>query len=644
MPILSPNTSVGSGTEIPLGALLPSPYNFGLSLDNKLQIKQGSEVIFEQDNTGAYIKREVLTGTGSVVLGDIHSIASVGENVVFRNEVSDVIWFPVWQGISEDGQVNKPPTSRNFSAFTTVSPDGALGSSIVPYESMITTSGGSACVFSVSFKIAEDINERLIWTVLDVDDGNREITSFIIDPVSWVSGSTQQLNLKYPIFIENGHTLSSSLRKFSSGEIVDVYSTIDFPTKPWRSLGIRSYTDEPIIDVTRLGAINGVATLDNAGKVPLNQLPNIDNVDRLTVADQAARYALPVSTKFRIVLQLDTNIQWYIEANDTPSVPSNWAEGGYVGTQVVSFNGRNGAVMPLLGDYTAALVGAVPAATADGNRRVIIGNTPTLEPIVDNLTSSGILNPLSANQGYTLKSQLDSLSSLVNTKQNCLCDTAIAVLKANGGNNTTTTAQGGLFSTNGSAQGVAMADSEYGRVRKLQYRTTSMAGNTAVVRGTAAYSLNTGFKFVSTWSIDSGFPSNMRSFIGFDTIDLPNAAISTRTNCFGVGFDSGDTNYSLIQNDGSGSAGVSNLGANFPKGNAGVNIYTLEMNCQPLSNIISYKLTRRVGGAGQVTTGTFVTSNLPAAGSFLRPVISLQTTTNSAVGLGFISMYIETLI
>lgn len=641
MPILSPNTSVGSGTEVPLGALLPSPYNFGLSLDNKLQIKQGSEVIFEQDNTGAYIKREVLTGTGSVVLGDIHSIASVGENVVFRNDISDTIWFPVWQGVSDNGQTVIPPSSRNFGEFSTLTPNGVVGGDITPYTSTIT-SGGNVCVFTVSFKIAEDLNERLVWTVLD--DGNKEITSFIIDPTGWASGSVQQLNLKYPIFISNGHTLSTTLKKFISGQIVNVYSALSSPTTPWRSLGIRGYTDDNIVDSTKLGAINGVATLDNAGKVPLTQLPNIDNVDRITVADQAARYALPVSTKFRIVLQLDTNIQWYIEANDDPSTPSNWAEGGYVGTQVVSFNGRNGAVVPLLGDYTAALVGAVPAATADGNRRVIVGNTPTLEPIVDNLTSSGVLNPLSANQGYTLKSQLDSLSSLVSTKQNCLCDTAIAVLKANGGNNNTTTVQGGLFSTSGSAQGVAMADSQYGRVRKLQYRTTSMVGSTAVVRGTAAYSLNTGFKFVSTWSIDSGTPSNMRSFIGFDTVDLPNAAISTRTNCFGVGFDSGDTNYSLIQNDGAGSAVISNLGANFPKGNAGVNIYTLEMNCQPLSNIISYKLTRRVGDSGQVTTGTFTTADLPAANSFLRPVISLQTTTNSTVGLGFISMYIETVI
>lgn len=643
MPILNPDQP-SQGSSPSAGSTLPAPYTFGLSVDNKLQIKQGSEVIFEQDNTGAFIKREVLTGTGSIVLGDIHSIASTGENVVFRNEVSNIVWFPVWQGVSDNGQVVLSPTSRNFDVFSNVESDGAVGTGVVPYESNITVSAGNACVFTVSFKVAENLNERLIWTVLDADDGNKEITSFIIDANNWTSGSVQQLNLKYPIFISVGHTLTSTLKKFTTGQIVNVYNTTTSPTKPWRSLGVRAYIDDPIIDSTRLGAINGVATLDNSGKIPLSQLPNIDNVDRLTVPDQSARYALPISDKFRIVLQLDTNIQWYLDANQDSSVPANWAEGGYVGTQVISFNGRNGAVAPQTGDYTAAQVGAVPAAPDDGNRRVIVGNTPTLESIIDNLTSNGSLEPLAANQGFVLKSQIDSVSSQVAAKQNCLCDFSAAWAKANGAGSNAITTSGGAFTTSGSTNGENMTDTVYGRVRKLRYSTTSSAGNTALIRGAQAYSLNTGFKYVATWSLHSGTTTNMRSFIGFDAADLSNSSITTRTNCIGIGFDPTDNNYSLVQNDGSGSAAVTDLGTNFPKGAVGTIIYTLELNCAPLSTNVSYKLTKRVGGSGEVTTGVFNTADLPTAGTFLRPVISLQTTANSTVSLGFISLFTETVI
>lgn len=643
MPILNPDQSLQGGSPS-VGSTLPAPYTFGLSVDNKLQIKQGSEVIFEQDNTGAFIKREVLTGTGSIVLGDIHSIASTGENVVFRNEVSNIVWFPVWQGISDNGQVVLSPTSRNFDVFSNVEPDGGVGTGVVPYESNITVSTGNACVLTVSFKVAENLNERLIWTVLDADDGNKEITSFIIDANNWTEGSVQQLNLKYPIFISVGHTLTSTLKKFTTGQIVNVYNTITSPTKPWRSLGVRAYIDDPIVDSTRLGAINGVATLDSSGKIPLSQLPNIDNVDRLTVPDQSARYALSVSDKFRIVLQLDTNIQWYLDANQNPSVSTNWAEGGYVGTQVISFNGRNGAVTPQTGDYTAVQVGAVPAAPEDGNRRVIVGNTPTLESIVDNLTSNASLEPLAANQGFVLKSQIDSVSSQVASKQNCLCDFSAAWAKANGAGSNAITASGGAFTTSGSTNGENMADTAYGRVRKLRYSTTATAGNTAHIRGAQAYSLNTGFKYVATWSLHSGTVSNMRGFIGFDVADLSNASLSTRTNCIGVAFEPTDSNYSLIQNDGSGNAVITDLGANFPKGVVGTIIYTLELNCAPLSNSVSYKLTKRVGGSGEVSTGVFNTTDLPTVGTFLRPVISLQTTANSTVSLGFVSLFTETVI
>lgn len=72
---------------------------------------------------------------------------------------------------------------------------------------------------------------------------------------------------------------------------------------------------------------------------------------------------------------------------------------------VLTFNGRHGYVVPETGDYTPEMVNAIERPADDGQRRVLIGITPTLEPkliVVDNLLSTSADDVLSANQGRIL--------------------------------------------------------------------------------------------------------------------------------------------------------------------------------------------------------------------------------------------------
>lgn len=56
--------------------------------------------------------------------------------------------------------------------------------------------------------------------------------------------------------------------------------------------------------------------------------------------------------------QIGENGNWWIGGTDTGIPASGGGSGG-----VESFKGRTGAVVPMAGDYTAAMVGALPAST-----------------------------------------------------------------------------------------------------------------------------------------------------------------------------------------------------------------------------------------------------------------------------------------
>jgi len=76
---------------------------------------------------------------------------------------------------------------------------------------------------------------------------------------------------------------------------------------------------------SQVGQPNGVASLDADGKVPSSQLTIMGLITTTTVADQAARLALPENDNAQIAIQLDTGVEYVLPGGADPTVDANWS-------------------------------------------------------------------------------------------------------------------------------------------------------------------------------------------------------------------------------------------------------------------------------------------------------------------------------
>lgn len=78
------------------------------------------------------------------------------------------------------------------------------------------------------------------------------------------------------------------------------------------------------IPLSQKAAVNGVASLDSNGKVPVTQIPQSAFTSVDVVASQAAMLALSGAREGALAIRTD-NGNNYVLTNDTPSVLANWA-------------------------------------------------------------------------------------------------------------------------------------------------------------------------------------------------------------------------------------------------------------------------------------------------------------------------------
>lgn len=118
------------------------------------------------------------------------------------------------------------------------------------------------------------------------------------------------------------------------------------------------------------GQANGVATLDGSGKIPSSQLGSLRIATVTTVADQAARLALPVDDDAQFVVQSSNAVAYMLAGGADPSVNANWIalpQPSTAGLQATSEKGQANGYAPLGSDAR------LPAANLPG---VIDGGTP----------------------------------------------------------------------------------------------------------------------------------------------------------------------------------------------------------------------------------------------------------------------------
>lgn len=181
------------------------------------------------------------------------------------------------------------------------------------------------------------------------------------------------------------------------------------------------------------------------------------------------------------------------------------------------------------------------------------------------------------------------------------------------------------------------------------YPSSATAGNSAQVHhpnnwcylGNAAG--RGGFNFATRFCFEHSLnpsPANQRSFFGLFTVaTIGNVEPDTLLNIIGIGAKAGDANLSFIHNDGSGTATMATLGANFPA-RATDNVYELLLQSIANSGIVSYTLTD--AATGNIATGT-ASSDLPSNTTFLSNVAWINNGTTAAIAsFGLIQVIGET--
>lgn len=143
--------------------------------------------------------------------------------------------------------------------------------------------------------------------------------------------------------------------------------------------------------LTKAGLING--------RVPYEQLPEFPVGRKVNVANQAARFALPVYADLTIAYQSDTGDAWGLDANADPAISNNWSKlGNAQGIGVASFNGRTGNIGPMSGDYNTGQITEIVDKRFVTSDQITQWNTATSAAKVISFNGrSGVISPVSGD-------------------------------------------------------------------------------------------------------------------------------------------------------------------------------------------------------------------------------------------------------
>lgn len=194
------------------------------------------------------------------------------------------------------------------------------------------------------------------------------------------------------------------------------------------------------------------------------------------------------------------------------------------------------------------------------------------------------------------------------------------------------------------------AGSVFGAAKRIGYVSSASAGQSAGIRLSVLQFLIGdaagvgGFLAAFRFGVsDASTVANSRMFVGFTASSsaIANGEPSSLTSIIGVGCDAGETNLSIIHNDGSGSATKVSLGggSNFPTQTLSADLYELVLYAAPNGSEVGYLVTRL--GTAYSASGS-LSSNLPANTALLAPQFWRNNgSTALAVGIDILGLYIE---
>lgn len=195
----------------------------------------------------------------------------------------------------------------------------------------------------------------------------------------------------------------------------------------------KTQADSDFLKTSTLGQPSGVATLDSAGTIPTTMLPTLATARKVNVADFNERLALSIYPDLTIAYESDTGQAYALDANEDPSVSSNWSQlGNAQAVGVSSFNSRTGSVTSQQGDYSTSQITedgvklfASPAEKLAWNEK----ETPSgAQAKADSVKSYADATFVTKESSATKEAAQDNLISQ-NTSKNALQDVQISDLK-----------------------------------------------------------------------------------------------------------------------------------------------------------------------------------------------------------------------
>jgi len=180
----------------------------------------------------------------------------------------------------------------------------------------------SATVGSIA--IRTDLNKNFVLSTL---------------PASTLANWVELLTPAAPVQTVNGYTGSVNLSK-NDIDLSNVDNTSDI-TKP-----VSNPTQAALdlkLDANKVGAVNGVASLNTLGKIPSDQIPAISFSSVKVLASEAEMLALSSAVIGSVVIRTDLNKN-YVLAQANPAVLANWIQLLTPAPPVQTVNGMTGDI------------------------------------------------------------------------------------------------------------------------------------------------------------------------------------------------------------------------------------------------------------------------------------------------------------
>jgi len=341
---------------------------------------------------------------------------------------------------------------------------------------------------------------------------------------------------------------------------------------------------------------------------------------------------------------------------------SSWVNGGIsinniINNDLLSIGDTKGDLSVESGTGLVALsVGSsgqvltADSAEALGMKWATIGGD-TLAEYVSSPTvpSTGLKTFSSLTTGFRIMAAIDPIG-IITEYQTSLFSRDISLWRAQGNGNTVFIMNFGNSTTGTATTRSVASNNLFTQTRRIGYVSSATVGSSSGTRHGAQQFWRGnqaglgGFLYICRFGLSSASSvSQQRSFVGLiastATLSNQDPSHSSNKNILGFGVDSGDSSWSFMHNDNSGSPVKEPLTGTFPPRDQSVSLFESRIFSPPNGNEIYYSL--RVLGGGSFYSGSISTA-MPSQSTFLSPIIWTNNgTTASAVGIDVAFQYIE---